>query len=239
MLSSPSSTVTVVIDGYTHNSTLTSGDSVTLGTQIILVCRVVGLPYGTPLSYTWTCSNGPYEVEGEYSRKVYNEHILVVNATSITDGGTYTCQVTATGGQEATRSFTFTVTGMCVCFALYCSSNGTGTSLVLHTHSGGRVVHSYGRLISHQFPITHPHQIYFIKEGLPGHRVTCNVTIPPPPRFYTPNGTFSTRGVTQEFYPHSAILDVDISTFQNRDMYCADNDTNYFYLYLTSSDNSE
>ena len=134
MLSSPSSTVTVVIDGYTHNSTLTSGDSVTLGTQIILVCRVVGLPYGTPLNYTWTCPNGPYEVEGEYSRKVYNEHILVVNTTSIRDGGAYTCQVTATGGQEATRSFTLTVTGMCVCFALYCSSNGTGTSLVLHTH---------------------------------------------------------------------------------------------------------
>ena len=115
----------------------------------------------------------------------------------------------------------------------------TGTSLVLHTHSGGRVVHSYGRLISHQFPITHQHQIYFIKEGLHGYRVTCNVTVPPPARFYTPNETFSTGGVTQEFYPHSAILDVDISTFQNRDMYCADNDTNYFYLYLTSSDNSE
>ena len=135
MLSSPSSTATVVIDGYTHNSTLTFGDSVTLGTQIILVCRVVGLPYGTPLSYTWTCPNGPYEVEGEYSRKVYNEHILVVNATSIRDGGTYTCQVTATGGQEATRSFTLTVTGMCVCFALYCSSNGTDTSLVLRMHT--------------------------------------------------------------------------------------------------------
>ena len=114
MLSSPSSTVTVVIDRYTHNSTLTSGDSVTLGTQIILVCRVVGLPYGTPLNYTWTCPNGPYEVEGEYSRKVYNEHILVVNTTSERDGGAYTCRVAATGGQEATRSFTLTVTGMCV-----------------------------------------------------------------------------------------------------------------------------
>ena len=44
--------VSVVIDGYSHNSTLTSGDSVPLGTQTILVCRVVGLPYGTPLSYT-------------------------------------------------------------------------------------------------------------------------------------------------------------------------------------------
>ena len=56
--------VTVVINSYTHNSTLMSGDSVPLGKQFILVCRVVGLPYGTPLSYTWTCPNGPCEVEG-------------------------------------------------------------------------------------------------------------------------------------------------------------------------------
>ena len=100
-----------MIDGYTHNSTLTSGDSVPLGTKIILVCRVVDLPYGTPLSYTWTCPNGPCEVEGYYGRKVYNEYILAVNTTSTSDGGTYTCQVTATGGQEATENFTLSVTG--------------------------------------------------------------------------------------------------------------------------------
>ena len=105
------STDTVVIYGYTHSSTLTSGDSVSLGTQIILVCRVVAQSSGTPLSYNWTCPNGPCEVEGYYGRKVYNEHILAVNTTSTSDGGTYTCQVTATGGQEATGSFTLTVTG--------------------------------------------------------------------------------------------------------------------------------
>ena len=102
--------VTVAIDGYTHNSILTSGDSALLGKQFILVCRVVGLPYGTPLSYTWTCPNGPCEVEGYYGRKVYNEHILAVNTTSTSDGGTYACHVT--GGQEATGNFTLRVTGM-------------------------------------------------------------------------------------------------------------------------------
>ena len=102
---------TVVIYGYTHRSTLTSGDSVPLGTQIILVCRVVGLPYGTPLSYTWTCPNGPCEVEGYYGRKIYNEYTLAVNTTSTSDGGMYTCRVTATGGQEATGNFTLRVTG--------------------------------------------------------------------------------------------------------------------------------
>ena len=103
-----------MIDGYAHDSTFTSGDSVPLGTQIILVCRVVGLPYGTPLSYTWTCPNGPCEVKGYYGRKVYSEHILAVNTTSTRDGGTYTCQVTATGGQKATGSFSLNVPGMCV-----------------------------------------------------------------------------------------------------------------------------
>ena len=112
VLCHPPESITVLIDGYTHNSTLKAEDSVPLGSQIILVCRVVGLPYGTPLSYTWTCPNGPCEVEGYYGRKVYNEHILAVNTTSTSDGGTYTCQVTATGGQEATGSFTLTVTGM-------------------------------------------------------------------------------------------------------------------------------
>ena len=135
MFPSSSSTVTVVIDGYTHNSTLTSGDSVPLGTQIILVCRVVGLPYGSPLSYTWTCTNG-YQCETDRShvRKIHSNHTLAISITSTLAGGTYTCQVTATGGQETTGSFTLTITGMCVCLALYYSSNGTGTSLVLHTH---------------------------------------------------------------------------------------------------------
>ena len=112
VLCHPPELIRVVIDSYTHNSTLTSGVTVPLGTQIILVCRVVGLPYGTPLSYTWTCPNGPCEVEGYYGRKVYNEHILAVNTTSTSDGGTYTCQVTATRGQEATGNFTVTVNGM-------------------------------------------------------------------------------------------------------------------------------
>ena len=102
----------VEIDGYRHNSILTSGNSVSLGTQVILACRVVGLPYGIPLNYTWTCPNGPCEVEGYYGRKVYDEHILAVNTTSTSDGGTYSCQVTATGGQEATGSFSLRVTGV-------------------------------------------------------------------------------------------------------------------------------
>ena len=108
----PSGSLTVVIDGYRHNTPLTSGDSVPLGTQLILVCQVVGLPYGTPLSYTWTCPSETCEVEGYYGRKIHNKHVLAVNTTSTSDRGTYTCQVTATGGQETNGSFTLSVTGM-------------------------------------------------------------------------------------------------------------------------------
>ena len=122
----PIESLTVVIDGYTHNSTLTSGDSVPLGTQLILVCQVVGLPYGTPLSYTWTCPNGLCEVEGYYGREVYNEHILAVNTTSTSDGGTYTCQVTATGGQEANGSFTVRVSGQSGTIQYYIVGCGYG-----------------------------------------------------------------------------------------------------------------
>ena len=103
-----------VIDGYTAMGNFANEDEIRLGRQLILVCRVVGLPYGTPLNYTWTCPNGPCEVEGDYGRKVYKEHILAINTTSPRDGGTYTCQVTAIGGsvQQETRAlFRFAVVG--------------------------------------------------------------------------------------------------------------------------------
>ena len=36
---------------------------------------------------------------------------MAVNITSTSDGGTYTCQVTVTEGQEASGNFTLRVTG--------------------------------------------------------------------------------------------------------------------------------
>ena len=120
-----------------------------------------------------------------------------------------------------------------------------GSSLVLRIHSGGRVVHSAGRIIPHQFLITSKHKISYLRGTLPKqttvYRITCTVSSgPPPPRFYSPNGTLDTIGVTQHQNAHSVGLEVDkanITTLQNRDMFCGDNDTNYFHLYLTSSDN--
>ena len=64
----------------------------------------------------------------------------------------------------------------------------------------------------------------------------------PPLRFYSHNARLDNAGVTQGQSPRSATLMVNTTiddTFQNRDMHCDDRDTNYFYLYHTSLDNSE
>ena len=76
---------------------------------------------------------------------------------------------------------------------------------------------------------------------IPVYRITCTVSSGPPPRFYSPNGTLNTGAVTeQSAYSITLQWDrVNIESLQNRDMYCGDNDTNYFYSYFISSDNSE
>ena len=120
----PSSTVTVVIDAYTHNSTITSGDSVPLGTQLILVCQVVSLPYGTklcftsgqtltsPLTFTWKCPDGLCFTAQLKSRSSYqNNFILAITTISTTYSGTYTCQVADASGQKAKGSFTLNIAG--------------------------------------------------------------------------------------------------------------------------------
>ena len=120
----PPSTVSVVIDAYTHNSTLASGDSVPLGTQLILVCHVVSLPYGmklrytaahtstSPLTFTWICPNGVCFIAQRYGRRFYkNNFILAITTISTTYSGTYTCQVTDAGGQQAKASFMFSIPG--------------------------------------------------------------------------------------------------------------------------------
>ena len=225
----------VVVDGYTHSSSITSGDSVPLGRPVILVCRVVGLPYGTPLSYTWTCPNGPCEVEGYYGRKIYNEHILAVNTTSTSDGGTYTCQIIATGGQETSGSFTLGITGMS-CTLIYCT-------VMLYiwlcyftfrsTYSGGDVVHSYGRLMPHEFPITDLQQI----SGPDGiGRITCTVSNGIA-RFAANGGEVESGGVTQIRNGATTTLVVNatnVANFNNRDVYCNSFD-NYLYLFLSSN----
>ena len=112
--------VTVVIDEYTVNSTLNSTATLPLGTTVILVCRLSGIPHGLQTNYHWTCPNEPCQQRGYAGRKI-NNNIIAINITSIigiiltstSDGGTYTCTVTAEG-REASQQFQLNVNGQCL-----------------------------------------------------------------------------------------------------------------------------
>ena len=100
-----------MIDGYTINTTVTSPATLQLGTTIILVCRVSGIPYGIQISYQWIFSNGPCEITGYDGRKI-NNSIIAINITSTSDGGTYTCNVnTEEMNRTASEQLTFSVSG--------------------------------------------------------------------------------------------------------------------------------
>ena len=102
-------TTNVVIDGYTVSSTINSTATLPLGTTIILVCRFSGIPHGLQTNYQWTCPNGPCQQTGYAGRKI-NNNIISINIISTSDGGTYTCNVTAEG-MEASQQFQLKVTG--------------------------------------------------------------------------------------------------------------------------------
>ena len=103
-------------------------------------------------------------------------------------------------------------------------------------HSDDRVVHSYGRLIPHEFPITDLQQI----SGPDGiGRITCTVSSGTA-RFVANSGTvqLETGGVSQSRTGVTATLVVDpsnVNSFQNRDLYCTNTNTNFFYLFISSA----
>ena len=101
--------------------------------------------------------------------------------------------------------------------------------------SGGNVVHSAGRLIPHEFPITDLQQISD-KFGRFG-KITCNVSSGTA-MFNSTTGALEFGGVEQ--YPIGSFVTLIVffnstDSFQNRDMYCPDVKTNHFYLYIMSS----
>ena len=99
-------------------------------------------------------------------------------------------------------------------------------------HSGGSVVHSYGRLIPHEFPITDLQQLS--GPDING-TITCTVSSGTA-GFNMPVREANIGGMNQ-----TAVLVVNTTSdsYQNRDLYCNSNDTNYFYLYINSSNSSE
>ena len=101
--------------------------------------------------------------------------------------------------------------------------------------TGGRVVHSYGRLVPHEFPITDLQQI----SGPDGiGRITCTVSSGIA-RFVVNSGNrLGTGGVSQTRNGATATLVVNpsnINRFQNRGLFCTDIQTNFFYLIISGA----
>ena len=100
--------------------------------------------------------------------------------------------------------------------------------------AGGSVVHSYGRLIPHEFPITDLQQI----SGPDGiGRITCTVSSGTA-RFIANGGQLETGGVSQTRNEATSTLVVkssNVGTFQNKGLYCTNIATNFFYLFISSA----
>ena len=100
--------------------------------------------------------------------------------------------------------------------------------------SGGSVVHSFGRLIPHEFPITDLQQI-----SGPDRIGRINCTVSSETAGFAANGgLLETGGVTQSRNGATATLEVnptDVSSFQNRGLFCTDIATNFFYLFISSA----
>ena len=82
------------------------------GTTLILVCRVVGVPSTTVLSYQWTCPGGcdAGAVDPEWAARIQQGNILVVNVLRANgDNGTYTCTVMANAQQVGTATYILSV----------------------------------------------------------------------------------------------------------------------------------
>ena len=104
--------------------------------------------------------------------------------------------------------------------------------LSAQNHTGGIVVHSYGRLIPHEFPITDLQQI----SGPDGiGRITCTVSSGTA-RFVRPYGQLESDGVSQTRHGTTAALAVNqTDNFHNRHMYCKEAKTNYFYVFISAT----
>ena len=98
---------TVVIDRYPNTATVEQG------TTLILVCRVVGVPSTTVLSYQWTCPGGYCDagaVDPEWAARIQQGNILVVNVRRANaDNGAYTCTVMANTQQVGAATYTLSV----------------------------------------------------------------------------------------------------------------------------------
>ena len=102
-------------------------------------------------------------------------------------------------------------------------------------NTGDNVVYSYGRLIPHEFPITDLQQI----SGPDGiGRITCTVNSGIA-EFKANGGEVEGEGVYQTKNGATArtlvVNPSNVSSFQNRGLYCTNINTNFFYLFISSA----
>ena len=89
------------------------------GDTLILVCRVVGVPSTTVLSYQWTCPGGYCDagvVDPEWAARIQQGNILVVNVRrQVSDSGNYACTVLCNTEQVGTAVYALSVTSeLCI-----------------------------------------------------------------------------------------------------------------------------
>lgn len=105
-----------MIDGYSPKPYVDPTQPVPLNTTVILVCRVVGVPFGRVLEYAWTCPGEECNIGGgrHPNRKTLGDTI-VVNVISLDDSGGYVCSVTEEEGSMVfsvgSAEFNLTVEG--------------------------------------------------------------------------------------------------------------------------------
>ena len=102
------------------------------------------------------------------------------------------------------------------------------------TYAGGNVVHSYGRLIPHEFPITDLQQI-FGPDGI--GRINCTVSSGTA-RFVANNGQIDSREVFQTRIgatPTLVVKPSNVDSFQYRGLYCTNINANFFRLSFSSA----
>ena len=229
----------VVIDGYTVSSTLNSPATLSLGTTLILVCRLSGIPHGQQTNYTWTCPNTPCQQTGYAGRKI-NNNIIAINTTSTSDGGTYTCTVTA-GGVEASQQFQLNVAGKCM---RVLKKNAQCMAIISHT-TGGAVVHSYGRLIFHERVITNRHQLQPLNNNKGDGMIECVLNSGHAAFYY--GGVLVSTNTSGDIFMRKdgpiatvSIKRKTLKNFKNMEGECTtENRKPWHYLFLSSSKSGE
>ena len=229
----------MVIDGYTVNSTINSTATLPLGATVILVCRISGIPHGLQTNYHWTCPNGPCQQTGYAGRKI-NNNIIAINITSTSDGGTYTCNVTAAEGREASQRFQLNVNGQCLQVYITSTVYTHGDTLVyfILCTLGGQVVHSYGRLILHERVITDKQQLQPPNNDSGDGRIECTVSSGGAGfNYHGRNVPIGTSGDVHQIISGSTatvvIRDRAFNNFVNFEGNCAGI---YHYLYLSNGE---